>query len=287
MMMTIENFAPARRNGRMGKSKDLPLTLFHGGSIMRRRRNAGKAAKRFSRPRLWKTGKVWHHAKGLGSLFGAGPVTINRSRRRKSRKNPGSSSVIVRYGRKVRRSSRRRNPVYRRRSSRRTRRNPFNVKAGFKGLMKKNTLVMIGSMGAGIVGGMFLKGQVESMMAKNTTLAGYTRFSGVASMLLGGLLFIMGRKAMIKQAGAAMAAIGLYDVVQQNANIAQLPAIPAMALGSSYPVNYAPVSRVAMGASYPGNAPAGYVGSSYQAPDSSTQGFSGGMDNPFENIFQG
>jgi hypothetical protein len=157
--------------------------------------------------------------------------------------------------------------------------------------MNKNTLVMIGSMGAGLVGGMFLKGQVETMMKNNASLSEYTQYSGVASIILGGMLFVMGKKAMLKQAGAAMAAVGLYDVVQQNVLKTQLPALKPVELptgvGSSYPVNYLPVSRVAMGASYPGNAPAGYLGSSYQAPDSSTQGFSGGMDNPFENIFQG
>jgi len=167
-----------------------------------------------------------------------------RKARRRRRKNPAmaykfrrarkagrrSRVVVYRFGRgkkrKLRRSPRARlRPlrVNRRRRSyrRRYRRNPVRVRQFFGKARMMNAISLLAGIGAaGIV-----KGFASNMIQNDL----FTRFYGVASIVLGATLNMKGRKKAVKSVGTGMVVFGIYDLLTQNIPMlsAYLPTIGA------------------------------------------------------------
>lgn len=203
----------------------------------------------WSRPRVRKGKKGFFHAP-KSTFFGTGPVRLNRRHRR------------------------------------RTRHNPFNLKATFSRITNKQWLTSVASLSGGIVAGLVVNTVIRGQMGKVTQLMPYSKYSGALNIVIGSLMVGMGKKKMIKEAGVAVAAVGLYDLVSVNVQMLGLPVIGDVTVPSlkgSYAVPVLPVSRVAsVAGSYGSPVRSGYSGS-YQAPDMVTEGFHGD-NSPYEGI---
>lgn len=229
------------------------------------RRRFLHGAGRWHRPRVrkWK-GRFFHSRRSR--FFGRRPVMVNPRRRRRVRR------LYVGRIRRVR-------------VNRRRRMNPGvgMIKAQLRQLMSKQWMVTIASLAGGLVLGMGVKTVLLNVMPM-LKLGAQTRFVGAGNILVGSLMFSMGKQRMVKEAGVVVAATGLYDLLATNLPMLQLQPLPSWTLVSkigagkmsgSYPVDHLPISPVAaMAGSYDNPAQAGY-GESYLAPDMQTQGFLG------------
>lgn len=216
-----------------------------------------KKVKKWSRPRVAKVGNIFKHGP-RSSFFGRGAVTVNP-----------------------------------RRSRRRTRHNPFNVKNTIKQITSKKWLITLGTIGGGFVAGMAGKSLLLNALPAN--MKQYGKYIGVGHIIIGALLVGMMKKKALKEVGVVVAATGLYDLIASNVPVLALPALPsyvipgitpktsiAPALSGSYPVSRLPVSPVAaLSGGYSTPAKAGYAGSFYT--NQRTEGFAG-VDNPYSDI---
>ena len=162
-------------------------------------------------------------------------------------------------------------------------------------------LKITGGLAAGFIGLPFLY-RLAGMVIKPEDVAANRKYIGVAPLGLGLLMFGMLKNRDVKDIGLIIAAVGLYDLVQQNALSDYLPEIPVVGnklvkqilplstdeeakqaawlinkeknaagtpLYASYSPGFAPTSRFALGASY-------------QARRSPASAFAG--TNPYEGV---
>ena len=244
--------------------------------MARKRKHARRNAVKWHRPRVRVAkGKFFHGPRS--TLFGAGPVRLNRKHRRRHLARFLSNPIRVKYPR-MRRHSRRHNPA-------------FNLKQSFARITNRKWLTSIAMIGGGLVGGMVIKQLLVNLMAKSTITNKYTKYAGAGSILIGSLMVGMGKKRIIKEAGVVIAATGLYDLIASFVPTI-LPPLPGvtgplakLTMQGSYAVPYLPVSPVAsMAGSYGSPVRAGYsLNGSYQAPEMATEGFHGD-NNPYDGI---
>jgi hypothetical protein len=253
------------------------------GTTPKRRRKARKSVKRTRR--AYRGGGKWHrprvrrvkgrffHAKH-SRFFGRRKVMVNPRRRRRVRHN----------ARRHRRFTYRRNP---------------GIKGLISQLTNKQWLMSIVTIGGGLAAGMGTKTIMLNLMPMmKIDATKYGKFVGIGNIVVGSVLVAFMRQRIAKEIGVVIAATGAYDLFAQNVSALKLMPLPSWqlvagigapktaALSSSYPVNRLPISPVAsMAASYPGATRAGYMGDSYLAPAARTQGFNGGMVDPYAGIF--
>lgn len=202
---------------------------------------------------------------------------VYRPRRKIFRRNPSYFAPALRS-----------NPVKRRR---RTRKNPNGT---FRRVMSQRWLMSVASIGVGIAAGYYTTPLVYGIIpAANREQ--FRPFMGGLNILAGSLLisFAPRRRGgkMMKEIGAIVAGMGVYDLVAENVPQLGLPPIPKTnpivsglpGMSASYTVSHKPVSRVAssVGQSY-AYAPVNY-GASYSAPGAETAGL--GSDDPFAGIW--
>lgn len=124
-------------------------------------------------------------------------------------------------------------------------------------------------------------------------------YLGAVNVAAGSLLIALApRRAkmrkLVRETGAMIAGVGVYDLLACNIKALALPSIPESnalvnqipGMAASYQVARRPVSRPAsmMGASY-AYGPVSY-GASYEAPSARTAGLGMGSDDPFNGIWQ-
>lgn len=204
---------------------------------------------------------------------------FTRTRRRTARRNP----VFAFRRRKARRhTTRRHNPILRRRHTRRhTRRNPINLRA----LTSRQGLMTAATVGIGIAVGYALLPIISSMLPASLVTArkantGAGRFLGLINVAVGLLVASAMRQARVKQIGMVVAGMGVYDLIASNVPTLGLAALPinlnvagtpiGPKLAGSYPALVSPASGMA------GSYGRSSYGSNYSPI--ATRGF--GDDNP-------
>jgi len=238
------------------------------------------------RPRIRFFGGKWHRSK-KSRLFG-GPVMLNpRRRRRRGRRSftfRHNPFVSVRY---PHRRHRRHNPGI----------NLRGITGGLRRSISRPWLTQVATVGAGLAAGMAGRSLVQSLMPR-IGLGNFTQYSGAGNIVLGSVIAATMRQKIAKEIGVMLAAIGVYDLIQANVPMLNLPAFPSIDLlsmvpgmgaprqvSASYPVPSLPISPVArLSSSYAQASRPGYAGS-YLAPDMRQEGFHGDSDSPYEGIF--
>lgn len=225
------------------------------------RRRKVRVAGAIHRPRVRKIGNRFFRS--THSTLFAGPTMLNPRRRRRLR-------------------GKRHNPRFARRSHRRyARRNP-NIKSILNQLKSKAWMTQIAVVGGGIVAGLAMKSVVNKLIGMSGQSAQLEKFGGALQIVIGAVLYATMRKPALQQIGAIVAGVGLYDLIQRNANISALPPLTAIGipgLSASYDYSYGP-RQIAMPSMVPAARP---LAASYGASYTPAAGLSG-MDNPYGDI---